>query len=771
MLFRSVDGGLTNYPTVFRPTFRREKNPGNPAMDDIYIQGFQEVGPTTGFNDPKFIRPLDLTDPADVAVAGLAPNQNIYSVPWVIGARKGFPNFNEFALQSVSQISRKLQIRKLTPGTASFVRTNQQFTVGISNAFAFELWNSYAANYNRDSQVLVANDVTMSLNYTNDPQYDLKGGISSIRANFAASVAVPGATTPWYGYGGDIGSPARASFQVPMNTNIVFLPDSIFRTASGNTIFTTNNRVGLNLVSGFEETGKFHLPQFDFSTTNRIRCILIDKATGRVLDYVQLNGLDGVRTLTSELTTSDSSGNFVDGTSGTARSETIFWLTNRVGGASIYAPPMGVKNQIDAALGNIDVPDWRSVGTGPAAGQTKEKEIDGFRQFMGLARKYPSSGVLAPNTNTIMQVPFTPVRKTSQYLTWQANDPLVHYTMGDLNTIGQGTGIRREQPNGIIQPLQNIGQLNTRFEPWGGNPASSSDTAASSISPYNLAAKDPGVYSPNDWVFYTNKFPTVGFIGRVHRGTPWQTIYMKSDLVNLVEWSKWTGNTNVLDSEYALPAADRVLFDIFTTAVDQNATRGQMNVNQTGLASWSALLGGVIALTNTSTEAELDSYPPVAKLAPYVIEPAGISGGDYSPLGIIHKGVNDVRNAPPFKGYFRNTGDILTVPQLTVQSPFLNTNSLNQLRRGISDAVYERIPQMIMGLLRGNDQPRFAIYAYGQSLAPARNSRVTQAGQYFNLCTNYQITAEFATRTVVRIEGAPTAPRAVIESFNVLGPE
>jgi hypothetical protein len=78
---------------------------------------------------------------------------------------------------------------------------------------------------------------------------------------------------------------------------------------------------------------------------------------------------------------------------------------------------------------------------------------------------------------------------------------------------------------------------------------------------------------------------------------------------------------------------------------------------------------------------------------------------------------------------------------------------------------------MIMGLLRGNDQPRFAIYAYGQALAPARASRYTQAGPLFNLCTNYQITAEFATRTVVRIEGAPGAPRAVIESFNVLGPE
>jgi hypothetical protein len=35
-----------------------------------------------------------------------------------------------------------------------------------------------------------------------------------------------------------------------------------------------------------------------------------------------------------------------------------------------------------------------------------------------------------------MQVPFTPTSKTFQVLTWQANDPLVHYTLGDLSYSG-----------------------------------------------------------------------------------------------------------------------------------------------------------------------------------------------------------------------------------------------------------------------------------------------------------------------------------------------
>jgi hypothetical protein len=89
------------------------------------------------------------------------------------------------------------------------------------------------------------------------------------------------------------------------------------------------------------------------------------------------------------------------------------------------------------------------------------------------------------------------------------------------------------------------------------------------------------------------------------------------------------------------------------------------------------------------------------------------------------------------------------------------------------------------------------IYAYGQSLKPANNS-VVPGGQFYGTCTNYQITGEVATRTVVRFDQNPafqnpnfpnnplnptlnpvmpgTAPqfihpRAVIESFTVLPPQ
>jgi hypothetical protein len=84
----------------------------------------------------------------------------------------------------------------------------------------------------------------------------------------------------------------------------------------------------------------------------------------------------------------------------------------------------------------------------------------------------------------------------------------------------------------------------------------------------------------------------------------------------------------------------------------------------------------------------------------------------------------------------------------------------------------ERIPQQILGLLHGGEQPpRFVVYSYGQALKPAPRSFYMGGGPFFGLCTNYQITAEVATRAVVRVEGAPTKPRTVIESFSVLPPD
>jgi len=39
---------------------------------------------------------------------------NVYGVPWIIGAKKGFPNFNKLGMQNIIHVTRKLQIKRST---------------------------------------------------------------------------------------------------------------------------------------------------------------------------------------------------------------------------------------------------------------------------------------------------------------------------------------------------------------------------------------------------------------------------------------------------------------------------------------------------------------------------------------------------------------------------------------------------------------------------------------------------------------------------------
>ena len=138
-------------------------------------------------------------------------------------------------------------------------------------------------------------------------------------------------------------------------------------------------------------------------------------------------------------------------------------------------------------------------------------------------------------------------------------------------------------------------------------------------------------------------------------------------------------------------------------------------------------------------------------------------------------------------GQFNRLGQVLSTPELTDASPFLNAD-LNLFDakdpRGAAemlDADYERIPQQILSLVKLGE-PRFVVYAWGQSLKPARRNpedtgpSIVTSGTDRGLCRNYQITGEMATRAVIRIEfdRFPNGelnyarPHAVVESFNIL---
>jgi hypothetical protein len=445
------------------------------------------------------------------------------------------------------------------------------------------------------------------------------------------------------------------------------------------------------------------------------------------------------------------------------------WNTNKLQGANTLFPgmPTGIQNQMSVALGNIgSSADWVNAMVDAPSAQSVAASIQAFKDFFNGSRA---------NTNIIMQVPFSPTVKYSSYLTYQANDPLVHYTLGDLTEVPQTNFLNHIIPPNFISvtnPLVNIGMLNDRYRPWGGNPRQS---ASADTNAWNLAIKDPLIWYSDSWDFPTNKFPNVGWLGRVHRGTPWQTVYLKSSAIDSNSWQTWTGNPDPLSAGLTQPTNDWKILDLFTAAPNDNASRGQLSVNQTNMAAWAAVLQGVVTLTNTGGATANSTY------SPYVISPVA----DAASFQLIVNSINQARTNF-YGGVFAHVGDVLATPQLTVQSPFLNQSSVFQQRYGIGDEAYERIPQQIMSLLKLGEA-RYVIYGYGQSLKPADRSVVQSGGPFFGMVTNYQITGEAAVRAVVRIDNAPQPPtypgtyyatppavvqpaRVVIESFNVIPP-
>ena len=76
--------------------------------------------------------------------------------------------------------------------------------------------------------------------------------------------------------------------------------------------------------------------------------------------------------------------------------------------------------------------------------------------------------------------------------------------------------------------------------------------------------------------------------------------------------------------------------------------------------------------------------------------------------------VQSVRGNQPGQ-VFRDMGDILSVPQLAVASPYLNTSSQAQITNGITDEAYEAIPSQLLPLLRG-DSFGAVVLANGQTV-------------------------------------------------------
>jgi hypothetical protein len=781
-----TDTLTNNLPSVFRPVFTASQNGTN---RDVFISGYTNMIGNGNIQSGSETNPAvtpDLVLPVEVTSLSVGQNMltNVYGVPWIIGAKKFLPNFNKFSLESAFEITRKLQFTRNTNTTPWQYASNQMYFMGITNLYGVQFWNSYHTNYQGPVSVMAR--LTMQMDITNDAGYEYNP--------FSNGVIVPSVAQfkTWNALSSIVPFVTNATF------NFLYFSNGAAVYYYGNSNPANNSSYPPQFIpqsnpeTNYLDSGTPPLPHFVLLMTNRLQAAIIDYSdgpnNGHVIDYVQLNGMDSANDLNSEIA-------FLQANDGTS-----LWDTNPVTGSSMT---VGVNNQyLISQNGNAPAAGQGASGSWvtaqipglPRSANTPQLESLYFYKFFShsISNSIVYNGKVYPvyYTSPNLQAPYTPTLDRVQRYTWQANDPLVHYLTSDLNDAANDAN-----PQFVVDWPWNLTQINERYMPWGGGAINlNTPDQFSTANAYNMTLKDPLALSSDSWDFPTNKFPTVGWLGRVHRGTPWQTVYLKSSNIlssasGLSTWVTWTGDSLVssnqnFDAQNSTPVQDWQLFDLFTTAVNENATRGQLSVNQSaasydpvanpaaGLAAWSALFSGI-------------ALPPVSPTNTYsVIAPVGSQAIANSSLGILITNINYTRanfvNPDGLKGSFENIGDILAVPQLSDQSPFLNLANTNYN----SDEMYEWLPQQTMSLLRVSAAPRYVIYSYGQTLKPAPNgvSLGTAVNGTFGMVTNYQVVSEIATRAVVRFKQVlvtnslvpllvQTNYSATIESYNILPPE
>jgi hypothetical protein len=701
------------YPSVFRPLF------SNNGLGDVFITGFTNIVPfADGFADYQLAPPTDIATFAGKPGIILNLATNICGVPWIIGAKKGLPNFNEFSMENVLSVTRRLQLTRVTnayPIIPSITGTNQMYLMSLSSSIGVELWNSYTNNYPGSISIGIYENATLSI--TNDDLHAVNPLRSAI---FSTNIIIPvttwPGTAPWYA-----GNPNSASFIFTSFTGPT-LTNSVYRSpyATGATVpagltapcFVATNYFYLTppgtLLFESPSLNGFHFPQLGVVLTNRLQCFVLDVTNGlyHVIDYVHFAGPNGSFNVNSNLADgSTTNNNFDNNYSGV-------WNTNYVPGSVAPAGlTYGILNQLALSKSGATPPGqdgkWQADPEAVPLGGSFVSQVNFYRAFFLPGSKYGS--VINPQLS--MVAPYAPTRVIVQYLTWQANDPLVHYLASDVDysltpntTTTPLPGVNYYNAGQAFSPLTNLnlGSLNDHYMPWGGNPHIDAEGRLYQFDTniYNLAERDPLMTASDNWDFPTNSFSTFNWIGRVHRGTPWQSIYLKADDIlasnNLAAWQTWTGNGNSVDASNEAPAQDWHLASLLTSLLNTNPVGPIISVNNPDPNVWLFLLDGLTAWTNLQS----------AGLYSIVI-------WSNSPQAAIIANAIQAMRASFASRSFSDVGDVLATEQLTEQSPFLDWSDPVQQTSGISDEAYEIIPSQLLSLLR-MDSTGSVVWSNGQ---------------------------------------------------------
>jgi hypothetical protein len=472
------------------------------------------------------------------------------------------------------------------------------------------------------------------------------------------------------------------------------------------------------------------LDQLGLLVTNYLQAYILDGSPGdyNVVDYVQLRAPITVSGLNQAL---------ADPSYPTNTGAYMQWSTNTPGGD--YTP-FGVLDQIYIS-GHPPTPygstpasqmplggQWITAPT-PMGDMSPEAEAAFFNAFFTPGSTLLYKGKAYHNTNLSIEAPYTPTRTVYSSFLLQANDPLVHYLSSDLNSqfaslaiwangdYLNGVWTHSDDPGEQPMPIAQNNPVGGRYQPWGNNEQLGvMGAAVADSNPYNVAYKDPLVWSSDYWNFPTGQAWNLSWIGQVHRGTPWQTIFLKSTNIlqhwtlpyGLMTWVAWTGDfqTNApsnayLDAVSSAPVMDWQTVSLLAALLNTNDPLTQISVNNPDPNAWAIALDGMIALTNTLLSPLAGRTPQFSSI---VISSNSIQAQ------IIANAIQATRlNTNLFpQSSFGEIGLVLATPQLSVQSPFLNTNGVpigarqasNQLDDGISDQAYEAIPSQLLSTLR-----------------------------------------------------------------------
>ena len=706
------DASNTNFfPTVFRPVFTNDGT-------NILISGYQQIAgnislPSSGpLALPSTQLPLSQAEDVTALLsqpAGTYSN-NIYGVPWIIGVKKGLPGFNQFSMVNTVQFERLLQL--VRPSVGGLVSTNQMIVMNGNNNVGVSFWNSYSNDYSANYPtnlgspnltVYVSHTIRMVL--TNS---DWMTPYSCLfTTNFTFSINHwPG--SKWGAFGS--GTPAANSFFVNLWTNN-FIPTAVYN-------FTTRAFYAATNAQSFWDVSRTildPLPQFGLLTTNWLQAVIVDN--GQIIDYVQLRGPIDNANLNSALKDDPLFG---------GPPNYYLWVTNAYGSGTI--PSWGIVDQIDiSSIQGATVPpsaQWKDPGVRipglsdlKAASQvffgafSKPNSIYQYVTDAGTTRYYT-------NSQLVVQAPYTATRTILVPYLYQVNDPLVHYLASDLdagagavwqNSEAAANGVWSHSDNPTIMPIPTPPTTSiSRYQPWSKTaPNAFQSTSYNFQNPYSLIYKDPLVWGSDYWNFPTNLLAALGGLGQVHRGTPWQTVYLKAHNVlhtlnslgavssGTNTWIAWTGDYDVSDAALMAPANDRRLAGLLVSLLNTNDATQLFSVNDPNIADWLNVLNGLTAYSNSVAVLSFPISPPLAapQFDTYVI-------ASNSPQTlVVANGVGQARANQPNQ-FFYFIGDISAALQLTENSPWLNTSNSNQVKFGITDAAYEAIPAQLLPLLR-----------------------------------------------------------------------